>query len=170
MIELAENTVRDRFKCAMRRLTSTVTIVTAEYGGRRHGMVATAVCSLGIDPPSLIASVAHTASLHSPLLTSGRFCVNLLTLSQADLVPVFSGQRSGEARFQCGIWDGHELGPPVLRNAQASLLCDVEATLCYASHTVILGRVIDVHVANAVEPLLYHDGSIAAAHPVRPER
>ena len=103
MIELAENTVRDRFKCAMRRLTSTVTIVTAEYGGRRHGMVATAVCSLGIDPPSLIASVAHTASLHSPLLTSGRFCVNLLTLSQADLVPVFSGQRSGEARFQCAF-------------------------------------------------------------------
>jgi flavin reductase (DIM6/NTAB) family NADH-FMN oxidoreductase RutF len=97
MIELAERTVRDRFKCAMRQLASTVTIVTAEYGGRRHGMVATAVCSLGIDPPSLIASVAHTASLHNPLLTSGRFCVNLLTLSQADLVPVFSNAAAKRA-------------------------------------------------------------------------
>jgi flavin reductase (DIM6/NTAB) family NADH-FMN oxidoreductase RutF len=158
--------VSDLFKHAMRRLASTVTIVTAEHEGLRYGMVATAVCSLGVDPPSLIASVAETASLHDPLLANGRFCVNLLTQSQADLVSVFSGQHSGEARFQFGSWERHELGPPLLRKAQANLICHVVATLRYSGHTVFVGRVIDVHAAEAIVPLLYHNGSIAAARPI----
>lgn len=158
--------MRDRFKYAMRRLASTVTIVTAEHEGLRYGMVATAVCSLGVDPPSLIASVAQTASLHDPLLASGRFCVNLLTQSQAGLVSVFSGRHSGEARFQFGIWERHELGPPLLRNAQANLVCHIDTTLHYSGHTVIVGRVLDIHAAEAIEPLLYHNGSIAAARPI----
>jgi flavin reductase len=166
MNEPADTAVQSRFKCAMRRLASTVTIVTTEYGGKRHGMVATAVCSLGIDPPSLIASVAQTASLHNPLMASGRFCVNLLTLSQADLIAVFSGQCRGEVRFGFGIRDRHQFGPPILRNAQASLLCDVRGTLSYADHTVFAGRVIDVHVADAIETLLYQNGSFAAARPM----
>jgi flavin reductase len=158
--------MRDCFKHAMRRLASTVTILTAEDAGVRHGMVATAVCSLGVAPPSLVASVAQTASLHDPLLASGRFCVNLLTLAQADLVSVFSGRHSGEARFQFGTWERHELGPPLLREAQANLICQVADRLYYSGHTVIVGRVIDVYAAEAIEPLLYHNGSIAAARPI----
>jgi flavin reductase (DIM6/NTAB) family NADH-FMN oxidoreductase RutF len=37
--------MKDRFKHAMRRLASTVTIITTECAGQRYGMVATAVCS-----------------------------------------------------------------------------------------------------------------------------
>jgi flavin reductase (DIM6/NTAB) family NADH-FMN oxidoreductase RutF len=166
MNELADTAVRNHFKYAMRRLASTVTIVTTEYGGKRHGMVATAVCSLGIDPPSLIASIAQTASLHDPLIARGRFCVNLLTLAQADLISAFSGQYSGEARFQFGNWDNHQFGAPTLRDAQASLICDVSGTLSYAGHTVFIGKVTDVHVSDAIETLLYQNGSFAAAHPI----
>lgn len=156
----------DRFKHAMRRQASTVTIVTAEDEGVRHGMVATAVCSLGVDPPSLIVSIAQTASLHDPLLASGRFCVNVLTQSQADLVSVFSGRQKGEVRFRFGTWERHELGLPLLRNAQANLVCHAVATLRYSGHTVVVGHVSDVHATESVEPLLYHNGSIAAAHPI----
>jgi flavin reductase (DIM6/NTAB) family NADH-FMN oxidoreductase RutF len=162
--------MKDRFKHAMRRLASTVTIITTECAGQRYGMVATAVCSLGVDPPSLVVSVAHTASLHDPLLQTRRFCVNLLRVSQAQLVSVFSGQYSGEARFQFGKWERHRSGLPVLCDAQANLLCDLDASFCYGGHTVIVGRVADVLAAETIEPLLYQNGSVASAHPLLGER
>jgi flavin reductase (DIM6/NTAB) family NADH-FMN oxidoreductase RutF len=158
--------IDERFKCAMRRLASTVTIITTEWDGRRYGMIATAVCSLGVNPPSLLVSVAQSASLHDPVLASKHFCVNLLRVLHADLLPPFSGQHTGESRFEFGCWARHEVGLPFLSNAQASLFCKVDDVLRYGDHAIVVGRVIDARVAEEIEPLLYQNGSIAAAQSI----
>ena len=95
-------TLASDFRSAMRRLASTVTIITASHGCSRHGMTATAVTSLTASPPSLLVCINQSASIHDPIVKSGRFCVNLLACDHDHLVPVFSGQLVGEERFASG--------------------------------------------------------------------
>ena len=93
------------FKRAMRRLASTVTIIsTADVNGNRYGMAATAVTSVSTDPPSLLVCVNRDASIHAPLAGRGAFCVNVLTTGHEDLVSAFGGRLKGNERFSVGDW------------------------------------------------------------------
>src|SRR5262245_34703660 len=110
--------VTAEFKRAMRRLASTVTIITtADINGHRYGMTATAVNSLTMDPPSLLICVNHNASIHAPLVGRGRFCVNVLTTEHEDLVSAFSGRLKGDERFTVGEWNDEDSGLPYLEGA-----------------------------------------------------
>src|ERR1700722_12794828 len=66
------------FRAAMRRIASTVTIVTASDESRRHGMTMTAVSSLSMEPPSMIVCVNQSPFLHDILQSARGFCVNVL--------------------------------------------------------------------------------------------
>ena len=160
--------VKAAFRNAMRRLAATVTIVTTEEGGRWHGMTATAVTSVSADPPSLLVCVNQSASLHAPLLESGRFGVNLLRACHTELCGIFSGQRDGQERFTFGEWRTDELGLPYLSDAQASLGCTVELKMPYATHTIFIGRVDSVRIFDEVTPLIYQDGHFANSVPLVP--
>jgi flavin reductase (DIM6/NTAB) family NADH-FMN oxidoreductase RutF len=152
----------------MRRLAATVTIVTTADGAQWHGMTATAVTSVSADPPALLVCVNQTASMHEPLIGSGRFCVNLLRAAQTELCGVFSGQRDGAERFNFGDWLTDESGVPYLADAQASLICTVELKIPYATHTVVIGRVDKVRIFDEVQPLIYQDGRFANSVPMIP--
>ena len=52
------------FRDAMRRMASTVTIITATDFGRHHGMTVTAVTSVSMDPPSLLVCLNNRTRLH----------------------------------------------------------------------------------------------------------
>ena len=56
-----------QFRLAMRKLASTVTVLTTREADEHHGMAATAVTSLSTEPPSLLVCVNRSASLHDPL-------------------------------------------------------------------------------------------------------
>ena len=149
----------------MRRLASTVTIVTARNEGLRHGMTATAVTSLTTSPPSLLVCINRSASiLHDPIGRSGQFCVNLLACDHDHLVPVFSGKVTGEERFASGEWKVDETGIPCLANAQANLFCKVVGTMSHGSHSIFIGDVGKVVVFGAPSPLLYHEGALFKTH------
>jgi flavin reductase len=145
------------FKGAMRALTSTVSIISTSQGGRRFGMTATAVTSVSMAPPSLLVCVNQAASLHVPLIESGRFCVNILQAWQGDLAHAF-GSRTIADRFAHGAWLRDDRALPYLADAQANVFCDVDDVHAYGTHTVVIGRVYGVGVQAPVHPLLYQDG------------
>jgi len=146
-------------KRAMRRTASTVSIITANDKGVPHGMTATAVTSLAMDPPSIVVSINRSASIHDPLLRSGAFCVNLLCVDHQTLSADFSGKKAGQERFAEGSWSMSPTEPPHLVDAQASIFCDVDGTLPYGTHTVIVGRVTRAHVAEHIKPLLHQNAA-----------
>lgn len=152
------------FRRAMRRIAATVTILsTAEPDGPPHGMVATAVTSVSMDPPTLLACVNRSASLHAPLLARRGFCVNVLSTRHESLVGAFSGQRSGVARFEHGRWR-HDLfdGLPWLDDAQCVLRCEVQDFVPVGSHSVVLARVVEARSHDEISPLLYVDGMLSS--------
>jgi flavin reductase (DIM6/NTAB) family NADH-FMN oxidoreductase RutF len=149
---------RAEFLSAMRRLTGTVTVISTAHDGERHGMTATAVTSVSDDPPSLLICVNRAARLYDPLIRAGRFCVNILQADQSEIAQAFSGRVAPESRFLQGDWDSHEYNLPFLRDAQANLFCETDATSNYGTHSIVIGRVRAVLTRGTVTPLLYQDG------------
>jgi flavin reductase (DIM6/NTAB) family NADH-FMN oxidoreductase RutF len=147
------------FRNAMRRMASTVTIITASDSGRHHGMTATAVTSVSMDPPSLLVCLNNRSRLHDIIGTASRFCVNVLHTEQAELSVAFSGAVPAEERFEKGAWQRTEDGVGFLTDAQANLFCQKVAAIPFGTHTIFIGLVVDVRLGEAVEPLIYQNAS-----------
>lgn len=110
---LSTSTLCDDFRLAMRRLATTVSIVTTSSEGRPFGMTATAVTSLSTEPPSLLFCVNRNTSIFPRLGPGVGACVNLLCSEQArrKYLQARSRRRSashsengGMAKMGCPFW------------------------------------------------------------------
>lgn len=162
------------FREAMRRLAASVTIITSrDLDGSPHGMVASSVISVSMDPPSMLIAVNRSASLYPVLTRSKRFCVNLLSQDQSDLLKPFSTSTLREQRFQSEHWrdarEPHSGQLPWLADASASVECAVDLITNYGTHSLFIGRVEKVHCLSAsaagqsfVRPMVWLAGQQAS--------
>lgn len=155
--------VEQAFRQAMRGFASTVTVITGANEARRHGMTATAVSSLAMNPPSLLVCLNRETLLSDIMTEARRFCVNVLQEDQQHISGAFSGKVPAEERFSIGDWERHETGLPFLKTAQASIFCRKTAVLPYGSHVILIGEVEDVRLNDGPGPLVYHEGQYGAA-------
>lgn len=161
-----EVSVKDDFRHCMRRLASTVCVITCQYQGVRYGITATAVTSLCFDPVSVLACINTNSSLLQPLLSAKKYCINLLSQQHAPISQRFSSPADAHQRFTLGAWQEDEEGIPYLADAQANLFCSLDQTLPYATHQVVIGRVSQCLFSDTVSPLLYQNGAYAIAAPL----
>jgi flavin reductase (DIM6/NTAB) family NADH-FMN oxidoreductase RutF len=147
------------FKGAMRRLATTVSIVSTRsvIDDLPMGMTATAVTSLTTDPPALLVCVNRSASIHSSLTMGRPFCINLLAGDHGELSFAFGGKVDPGERFAQGSWHHHE-SAPYLADAQSNLFCVVDGLHDYGTHTIVIGRVESVRLHGDVRPLIFGDG------------
>lgn len=157
-------TVAQAFRQAMRGFASTVTVITGGSSARRHGMTATAVSSLAMDPPSLLVCLNRETLLSDIMIEARSFCVNVLQADQQEISSAFSGKVSAEERFSVGEWASNEAGLPFLKAAQASVFCRKTAAIPYGSHVILIGEVEDVRLNEGQGPLVYHAGQYCASH------
>ncbi len=153
--------LRDAFTQSMRRLATTVTIITTGDRENPLGMTATAVSSLSADPPSILACVNRSASIRDALPLGARFCINLLAESHHDLPLIFGGKTPPEKRFDSGNWGYDEA--PYLTDAQANLLCVVDKLIDYTSHTIVIGKIAGVRLTDEARPLIFGNGRFIRA-------
>jgi hypothetical protein len=79
------------FRDAMRRIASSVMIITSrDVDGQPHGMAASAVIPVSMDPPSMLVAINRDAGLYPVVQRTRRFCVNLLGDDQQHLLAPFS--------------------------------------------------------------------------------
>ena len=167
-----ESVSAETFKQAMRCLAAGVTIITTRHGSVRGGLTATAVCSLSVDPPQLLVCVNRSAAAHELIAEGENLCVNLLAHKHQALAARFAGQTGilGEDRFRAGRWTTLKTGAPVLEDALASFDCIVSEKVATATHTIFIGRVVDVRVRTKGRPLLYAGGAYAVAQALAARR
>ncbi|WP_187970438.1 flavin reductase family protein [Aquibium microcysteis] len=153
----------DLFKLGMRRLAAGVSLITTrDDAGVRHGMIATSVTSVCLTPPSLLTCINKSASCYDVLLSSGIFCVNLLSEGDDTIAARFSSSKFREVRFAEGRWGELETGAPVYENALASFDCRVTTSVEASSHTIFIGEVVAVRLPDSMaSPLVYLDGAYA---------
>ena len=118
---LNEVRLNEAFREAMRRFATTVSIIScSDEEGRLHGMSATAVASVCVEPPTLLICINNSTATHGALSRSGRFCVNILRSFHSELSQAFSGKMRGDDRFRLGNWDRAADGLLFLADAQAN--------------------------------------------------
>jgi flavin reductase (DIM6/NTAB) family NADH-FMN oxidoreductase RutF len=161
MIETATE-LSDGFKQAMRRVASTVNIITICVDGEPMGITATAMSSLAMDPPSLLVCINRAASLHGSIKDVSHFSVNVLHRDQEHLAQMFADRSMAALRFASG-WHIDCERPPRLADAQASLLCRRTDHHQFGTHSIFIGVVEDVVVRSEVDPLVYVNGSYGSA-------
>ena len=147
----------DDFRQAMRRVASTVNIITICVEGQPMGITATAMSSLALDPPSLLVCINRSASMHGSMTDVSHFGVNVLHRDQEHLATMFADRNLRELRFASG-WHLDHGGPPRLPDAQASLLCRRIDHHRFGTHSIFIGIVEDVVLRADVQPLVYLNG------------
>jgi flavin reductase len=157
--------IQQGFRLAMRRVCSTVAIVSAQRDGEQHGTTATSVTSISMDPPSVLVCFNQASRLHHFLHAQDRFCVNILHTANLDIAKVFSSNASSAERFATGDWRADNEGVPYLADAQANLFCAKEQEITYGSHTIFIGRVLRALTREEVSPLVYRDGRYGSVAP-----
>ncbi|MGI9277450.1 MAG: flavin reductase family protein [Endozoicomonas sp.] len=150
--------ITEAFKEAMRELATTVSVITTANEREQSGLTATAVCSLAMEPASILVCVNRSASALPLIIESGQFCVNLLASGQEEVANVFAG-RSGCAaheRFaEAGDWTGSESGAPMLDNAMANIACELSQVVESGTHSICIGLVKQVRLSAGSPPLIY---------------
>jgi flavin reductase (DIM6/NTAB) family NADH-FMN oxidoreductase RutF len=150
----------DAFMQAMRHLAGGVAVIATDHNGTCSGLVATAVCSVSADPPTILVCINSGAGAHDRIRLSGRFSVNLLAAGQEPLARCFSGETGirGEQRFAEGTWIPLVSGAPILEGALVSLDCRVKEIVRMATHSVFFGAVVGT-ASQAAPPLIYVQGT-----------
>jgi flavin reductase (DIM6/NTAB) family NADH-FMN oxidoreductase RutF len=148
------------FKNAMRLLAGGVTIVATSLDGENSGLTATAVCSLALSPPRVLACVNHAGRTYELLSKSRIMSVNLLAEGHEELARRFAAKRATqvEDRFANSEWRTSITGAPLFADALAALDCRVTDIMPLDTHAILVGVVEDIHFGPRGRPLVHFDG------------
>lgn len=138
----------------MRRTAASVAVITAADEGRIHGMTATAMTSVSVDPPTLLVVVNRTTRTHPFIRKSGRFAVNVLAAGQEEIARRFAA--GTENQFDGIAHELHAAEVPIIAGAAATFVCVASEAFDVATHTIFIGEVEDARHAELM-PLVYHD-------------
>lgn len=163
MITGTDPQLSDAVKQAMRRVASTVNVISICVRGEPMGITATAMSSLSMDPPSLLVCINQAATMHASMEDVSHFGVNVLHADQSDLAQMFADRTRHALRFSSG-WHLDCERPPRLADAQVSFLCRRTDHHRFGTHSIFIGVVVDVVFRDEVDPLLYLNGQYGRAH------
>jgi flavin reductase len=153
----------EEFRLAMRGFAASVAIVASAEAGVRAGIVATAVMSISLTPPSLMVAINRFSSCLKLFLRRRAFTVNLLNRGQSEVASRFN-KRKPDERFSEGRWEclseseARVGGLPFLCDAQANIFCNIDEAIESHTHTLLIGRAHCLRLGQAIDPLLYCDG------------
>jgi flavin reductase (NADH) len=145
-----------RFRSLMSSFPSGVSIVTALDEDRAPwGMTCSALCSVTVDPPTLLVGIRAESPTLRAATRSGLFTVNLLHARGRQTAELFA---SGDPeRFRLIPWrlpegDG---GPHLTEAAHTVADCRVTRTVEVGKQRIVFGEVFRITEMAEPEPLLY---------------
>ncbi len=87
-----EQNINTDFLEAMRKMTSTVTVIASREGDTQYAMTATSVVSLTLEPPSMLICINKNASIHSILSEKAKLSINILSTDQKEFSELCSNK------------------------------------------------------------------------------
>jgi flavin reductase (DIM6/NTAB) family NADH-FMN oxidoreductase RutF len=147
------------FRATMTHFAVGVTVVTSELDGEDVGMTATALCSVSLEPPTLLLGVGHGSRMHEALSVLDTWAVSFLPAGARQVATRFAikGRPSdrlllADLRWRRGAATGHV----ILDDAVAALECVTEQRVTVSDHTLMIARVVGVQTRNPTAAPLVH--------------
>ncbi len=146
--------INELYRDAWSRFATGVTVITTiEPGGAVHGMTASSVASVSLDPPLVLAVIGEDRQSHGLIESTGRFGMSILETGQTDIARHFATP----PQFRGEIDSRHITalsGTPVIASAIAAMDCRVMAAHEAGDHTVFIGEVEAITVGEG-DPLVW---------------
>lgn len=164
-MEAQENVVAD-LKKAMQMAPATITVVTAGNDADTNGLTATSVCSVSMDPPTILVCVNRDSNTHALIAESKKFCINILSQDQRHIAESFATNGTGQEKFQRADATLHQIeGHPAIQHAIANIACTLADSIQVGTHTIFIGHVQKIHLAQNADPLLYGNQTFGSFTP-----
>ena len=142
-----------RFRHALGRFASGVTVITAHHEGRAHGMTANSFVSVSLDPPLVLVSLGNRSSMHRILPAARRYGISVLGEDQERLSNHFAGRTVPHLHVRFIEREGI----PLLEGAVAYFVAELADAHAAGDHTLYIGRV-EHFEWNDDKPLLFYAG------------
>ena len=144
----------DEFRGAGRLFASGVTVVTVAKGDTFHGMTATAVAFVSLEPPLLLVCLERKSRTRSYVEETGRFALNVLSVDQEPIAKAFAlaGDKSLDGipyhldDAHCALFD----------ESIANLSCRTTDMVEAGDHGIFVAEVSAVETRPG-SPLIYFD-------------
>lgn len=142
------------YRDAWSRFATGVTVITTvEPGGEVHGMTASSVTSVSLDPPLVLVVIGEDRQTHGLIKSTGRFGMSILDAEQTDIAKYFA--TPPESRGEIDSTHITKLsGTPVIAGAIAAMDCKVSAAYTAGDHTVFIGEVEAIEIGDG-DPLVW---------------
>jgi flavin reductase (DIM6/NTAB) family NADH-FMN oxidoreductase RutF len=151
--------VPPEFRDAMARLASGVVVVSAKSAERYHGLTATSLVSVSVDPPLVLVSLEHETATLVAVRDSRRFNVSALTREQEFLAERFAGRAPAvDPGWRSIPHHSGGNGIPLIDGCAAWLECEVTEVHPAGDHDLCVARVVSATVG-AGDPLILWDRS-----------
>ena len=150
---------RAAFIGAMRRVATSVTVVTTDGPGGRCGATVSAFSSVSADPPTILVCLKTESRIARAVAVNGSLCVNVLPQGGADIAKRFAGFDDAlvSDRFD-GIEHFGKRGTPPAINGATAFYCSLKQNIVAGSHLILVGEVHEVR-DGMNEPLAYLAGA-----------
>jgi flavin reductase (DIM6/NTAB) family NADH-FMN oxidoreductase RutF len=139
------NTVEaTEFRDAMSTTATGVTVITTDGKAGRAGVTVSTLCSLSLEPPSVILCIHRDSRALPALFENGVFVANVLACGQERVADTFAGRIAElrDDRFASGEWQNLITGAPALVGAVCAFDCQVAQVFDFGSHRIIAGIVV----------------------------
>jgi flavin reductase (DIM6/NTAB) family NADH-FMN oxidoreductase RutF len=141
--------------------TGVVVVTTIGPDGRPWGMTCSSLCSVALEPPTVLVCLRSAGPTARALLRSRTFTLNFLHERATQTARLFASGRPD--RFDVVTWhrpggtDGtaDAGGPHLTDDALGAADCLVTHTHPVGDHTVVFGEVIAVSAPGSGRPLMY---------------
>lgn len=130
-------------------------VTTLASDGRPWGMTCTSMCSVALEPPTLLVCLRRGSPTLAALLGRGSFALNLLHHGARPTAELFGSgapDRFDRVRWHLEFRSG---GPHLTDAAHAVADCRVTHSRSVGSHDVVFAEVYQVTHRSEPQPLLY---------------
>ena len=140
--------------------TGVTVVTTSGSDGSGYGVTVSAFASVSLEPQLALICLDNKLSGLEHFETGCLFAVNILRDDQEDISNYFA--TAGTDRTQaCKFYRIADSGTPLLKDSLACIECKLTESCPGGDHTILLGRVIEVHSESSeqeLQPLVYFRG------------
>ncbi|NED83405.1 flavin reductase family protein [Streptomyces sp. SID11233] len=140
--------VADGQRAMMSHFPTGVAILTAvDHAGMPRGMTISSLCSVSLEPPTLLVCLRSGSPTLEAVLDSGRFAVNLLHGAARPAAALFASgapDRFDRVHWEHDSADPEAGGPHLFEDAHAIADCQVGQRHSSGDHLVVVARVLRV--------------------------
>lgn len=150
---------RAAFVRSMRRVASSVAVVTTDGSAGCHGATVSAFSSVSADPPMILVCLLSGSRIAEAVAANGNLCINVLPQDRPDLANRFAGRDDHlvQDRFSGVDYYGVRGAAPQIDGATIFSGL-VDQIIPAGSHSIVICHVQSVRDGCAA-PLAYLDGS-----------